>query len=110
MDSAHAVKLLRLKALLPESLISEDVAHVVSVLEMSHWDVARAAAFLLNNSNGSTSKTAPSRSKLSGLTDLSAPDQSSPADSISSVDVAVTSRKSFQPDSPAHPYIRPTQV
>jgi len=49
-DSAHAVKLLRLKSLLPESLMMDDVQRVISVLEMSHWDVARAASFLLDNS------------------------------------------------------------
>jgi len=48
-DSAHAVKLLRLKSLLPESLLTGDIERVVSVLEMSHWDVARAAAFLMDS-------------------------------------------------------------
>jgi hypothetical protein len=52
-DSAHAVKLLRLKSLLPDDLISDDIERVVSVLEMSHWDVARAASFLLDNTSKS---------------------------------------------------------
>jgi hypothetical protein len=48
-DAAHAVKLLRLRSLLPESLLLNDIGKVISALEMSHWDVARAAGFLLDS-------------------------------------------------------------
>jgi len=55
--------------------------HVVSVLEMSHWDVARAAAFLLNNTK-STHVTklkmlAVSNDESSALADNTGPSTSS---------------------------------
>ena len=51
-DAAHAVKLLRLRTLLPESMIQpSNLPAVLSALDMSHWDVARTSAFLLANSS-----------------------------------------------------------
>lgn len=44
----------------------DNTEHVVSALEMSHWDVARAAAFLLNN-NSKGSVQGKSISKLKNL-------------------------------------------
>lgn len=113
MDSAHAVKLLRLKALLPEALISSDETRVVSVLEMSHWDVARAAAFLINNTVGGAkpavtrgrlrADSAESLAEISALRLSSSEDGCLPTDSINN--------NSYQQDSAKHPtYIRPTQV
>jgi hypothetical protein len=65
-DAAHAVKLLRLKSLLPDTILEDGVEDVVSALEMSHYDVGRAHGFLLDRdkarSKGSTNGKSKSRS------------------------------------------------
>ncbi|ODN05477.1 hypothetical protein Ocin01_01171, partial [Orchesella cincta] len=95
-DSAHAVKLIRLKALLPESLLMDRTEHVVSVLEMSHWDVARAAAFLLNN----TKSTHVTKLKMLAVSN----DESNPvvvADNIGSGSSSISSNNNNIPPEPS---------
>lgn len=49
-DAAHAVKLLRLRQLLPPSFLEKfGRTELLSVLEMTHWDVGKATNFILDS-------------------------------------------------------------
>lgn len=100
----------------------DNTDHVVSVLEMSHWDVARAAAFLLNNTKSSSTTATKVFTKLrniSALTDSSEESSDSASGSTNSVDqvnnndsssTETSGLKGSNRKDSSRPYLRPTHV